>query len=118
MQNLFEILLVAVGGGCGSLSRYGVGALFSDKLKRVFPVGTFMVNIIGAFLLGYLTAMHPQNDMKLLFGDGFLGAFTTFSAFMLEGESLTKQGRGKSAAIYISASLLLGVLGFAVGTWI
>jgi crcB protein len=109
-----ELLLISIGGALGSITRYKVGNMISARYKHTFPVATFIINISGAFLLGILTGLNVQGNITLLFADGFLGAYTTFSTFMYESFSLF-QKRWQNAAIYILSSLILGVLGFTSG---
>ena len=92
-----------------------LGSLLAQREGRRFPAGTFAVNITGAFLLGILISVNPEGRAYLLLGDGFLGAFTTFSTFMYEGFHLLKGGAGKNAAAYIGGSLLVGLIGYAFG---
>jgi CrcB protein len=111
-----DLILVGVGGAIGSLSRYQLGKLLS-KRKRIFPVGTFIINITGAALLGVVTSLDIGSSAYLLTADGFLGAFTTFSTFMYEGFELFRGNKKINALIYIFVSLLLGVAGFIAGHW-
>ena len=111
-------LLVAIGGAAGSLARYGLGRTISKKAHSGFPVGTFCINILGALLLGIVSNIHTGPDTYLLLGDGFLGAFTTFSTFMYEGVTLAHGSEKRSAAIYIGVSLILGVSGYILGSMI
>ena len=72
-------LLIGIGGILGSLSRYTIGKIISQKFNSSFPYGTYFINISGAFLLGLLTSLNINHSIYAFFGDGFLGAFTTFS---------------------------------------
>ncbi|MFL0250079.1 fluoride efflux transporter CrcB [Clostridium neuense] len=110
-----EYILIGIGGAFGSLTRYKLGSIISKKTKSKFPLGTFIINITGAFLLGVLTSSGISKNMSLLLADGFMGAYTTFSTFMYEGFNLF-QGRKKlNAFTYIFLSLILGVVGFYLG---
>ena len=110
-----SILLVGVGGAFGAVTRFGLGKIISQRSSSVFPVGTFIINVSGAILLGVLTSVNSSNNIYLLLGDGFLGAYTTFSTFMYEGFNLFKDNEKKNALFYIFASLILGVIGFFIG---
>ena len=110
-----SILFVGVGGAFGAVTRFGLGKLISQRSNSVFPVGTFIINISGAILLGILTGTNSSNNIYLLLGDGFLGAYTTFSTFMYEGFNLFKGDEKRNAFTYIFASLILGVIGFFIG---
>jgi fluoride exporter len=109
-------ILIAVGGAAGSLVRYSLGKYISERSKTAFPIGTFIINITGAVLLGIVSSIGVSSNMMLLLGDGFLGAYTTFSTFMYEGFNLFQEKEKLNAFIYILGSLILGTIGFALGT--
>lgn len=111
-------VLVGLGGALGSLTRYRLGKWIADRFGTsavVFPLGTFIINITGAILLGVLSSMDMNNNLYLLFGDGFLGAYTTFSTFMYEGFNLFQNKKRLNAILYIAATLALGVIGYLIG---
>ncbi len=108
-------LLVAIGGAAGSLTRFGIGRGLSRRSKSSFPIATFIINISGAFLLGIVSSIHGNENIYILLGDGFLGAFTTFSTFMYEGITLIKGDKRMNAIIYMGVSLVLGVSGYMLG---
>ncbi|SDL73036.1 CrcB protein [Modicisalibacter muralis] len=113
-------LAVAVGGAIGALGRYALGGWLTSVLGRGFPWGTFGVNLLGCCLIGALYVWLTQ-ELKLapiwqgLLIAGFTGAFTTFSTFALEALTLLENGRAMIAALYVAASLALGVAGVAAG---
>jgi CrcB protein len=110
-----DYLLVGIGGVFGSITRYALGRYISERSNSIFPLGTFIINITGALLLGIVSAYQASQGFYLLLGDGFLGAYTTFSTFMYEGFNLF-QGRKKlNAFTYVLGSLLLGIIGFSLG---
>ena len=109
-------VLVAIGGAAGSLVRYILGKFISEKSNNTFPIGTFIINITGAILLGIVSTVGVSNNMILLLADGFLGAYTTFSTFMYEGFNLFKEKENLNAFIYILCSLVLGIVGYYLGT--
>lgn len=109
-----EFVLIGFGGALGSIARYKIGNIISSKSKSSIPVGTFIINITGAFLLGILSGANTNRSISLFFADGFLGAYTTFSTFMYESFTLFKDKK-LNAAVYIISSIVLGILGFAVG---
>lgn len=110
-----DLILVGIGGAAGSLCRFELARLMAGKSTTAFPFGTFIINITGAILLGIVIGINPGNNAYLLLGDGFLGAFTTFSTFMYEGFNLFADNKRRSAFAYIAITLLLGVLGFGLG---
>ena len=78
------LLGVALLGGAGAVARVTVGAAVARRLGRGFPWGTLAVNLSGAFALGVLAGLAPGEDVRRLLGAGLLGAYTTFSTWMLE----------------------------------
>lgn len=113
--------LIAIAGAAGALARYGIGSAVGP---RDFPWATLGINIAGSFALGYLLRagdLRGWSDLATLsLGVGFLGAFTTFSTFSVETQSMVRDGRGAAAALYVGASLLAGVVmagaGYALAT--
>lgn len=115
VKDIIDVLLVALGGGLGSTARYLIGLSISENTKKRFPLNTFIVNILGAFFLGFFNSSIRSHDMGLLIADGFLGAFTTFSAFMLEGHEMLGQKRWVSIVTYLISTVVFGLLGYAMG---
>lgn len=107
--------LVGVGGALGAVARYLVGLLVeSSGLDDAgFPWATFVVNVLGTFLLGVLTFGAVADDAMLLLGVGACGAFTTFSSFSFETVRTWETGRRRLAAGYAVGTLLAA--GVALG---
>lgn len=112
-----EYLLVFIGGAFGACARYFLGHLIAKRSKRIV-LGTLIVNILGAFLLGIVCKINLENNLYFLFADGFLAAFTTFSTFMYEGFNLFREKRILNAFFYIIISFVLGLTGFFIGYFI
>lgn len=110
-----EYLMVAAGGALGSLTRFMIGRKIAQKVRTGFPLATFIVNITGAVLLGMVSSLGVNANIYVLWGDGFLGAYTTFSTFMYEGFNLFCDNRKLNAAVYIISSLILGIIGYLIG---
>lgn len=110
-----NFVFVGIGGVFGSLLRYELGKVISKKYSANFPVGTFIINITGAIILGIVSGLGVSKDMYLLLGEGFLGAYTTFSTFMYEGFNLFQGKESLNAIIYILGSLILGIIGYTLG---
>lgn len=110
-----SIIFVGIGGIFGSLARYRLGKIISEKSNSTFPVGTFIINITGAILLGVVSSLAISAKIHLLLADGFLGAYTTFSTFMYEGFNLFQEREKLNALIYVVGSLILGIIGYALG---
>lgn len=107
--------LAGIGGALGGLTRYQIGKMISGKTTAAFPLGTFIINISGALLLGFITGINVEGGAYILIGDGFLGAYTTFSTFMYEGFQLFQGKDRLNAFTYILCSLFIGIIGYAVG---
>lgn len=106
------ILYIAIFGVLGVLSRYGVSLLFGETL---YPLATLTINVIGSFLIGLVFAAGVERSLfpaALNYGlmTGFLGGFTTFSAYCLELSRLLQAGRLGVALAYALLSVVLGVL--------
>lgn len=110
-----NLILVGVGGMFGGLCRFQLGKVISQKATTAFPFGTFIINITGPLLLGLLTSIDTGVNAYLLMGDGFLGAYTTFSTFMYEGFNLFQRNSKINALIYVLGTLVLGVVGYISG---
>lgn len=116
-----EILLVGCGGFAGSVVRFLTGLLATTVAPEArFPWGTFAVNLAGCFLIGLFAGRFDRpagldGHLRLLLVTGFLGGFTTFSAFGLETLNLLRSGEGMLAFGYALASVVLGVLFVALG---
>jgi len=113
---------VALLGGLGSVARLLVDAAVSQRVGGRFPAGTLAVNLSGAALLGLLTGLALRGDALLLAGTGLLGAYTTFSTWMLESQRLAEDGQLRGLWLNLAGSLALGLaaaaLGRALGGWL
>jgi len=105
-------------GGLGAVSRFMVDRAVSRRTKGVFPLGTLVVNISGAVLLGFLSGLVLRHEVAMLAGTAFLGAYTTFSTWMLETQRLTEERRIWPAAANIVVSVILGLAAAAAGQWV
>lgn len=113
-------LAIAVAGALGALCRWGLTAAVQRALPGVFPWGTFVVNVIGCFLLGWLTTLLVDRlDWNLAVRtavlSGFLGAFTTFSTFSFDTLELVRTGHVTKAALNVVLSLGIGLFAVWVG---
>ncbi len=99
----------------GAVARFAVIKLINDRVGISFPAGTWAVNITGSFLLGFLMSMglnHADQigyDLKLALTTGFLGSYTTFSAFSYETCQLIRGGKFLTALSYVAASVGCGL---------
>ena len=117
-----NILIVGLGGFAGSIARYLAYILIDKRFPSSYPISTLSVNIIGSFILGIITGVLLKTTMtsdaaRLFLAVGFCGSFTTFSTFAYENLFLINQKMSSVAIIYISASLILGLLAVFAGHW-
>jgi CrcB protein len=129
MAALMPYLLVGLGGFIGANARFVVARVVGAMFETRFPLGTFVINISGSFLLGVLGTIVGQKvmpnaeAMRLALGVGFLGAFTTFSTFEFETHALFDDGSWLTATTNMFASLFVGLVAVRVGivvakTWL
>ena len=116
---LTKLVAIGLGAAGGAWIRWGLGLIFNATLKNI-PLGTFLANLVGGFLIGVAVEFFSHNtqlspEWKLLIITGFLGGLTTFSTFSLESVQLIQSGRVGWAAILIGihvfGSILMTVLG-------
>ncbi len=106
-----NLLLVFVGGGFGSVARYAMMRAIGRVMGTAFPWHTLGVNLLGALLIGALTEflaikVSDLDTARLLLITGFLGGFTTFSAFSLETALMWQKGDYVALGSYVSASVI------------
>jgi CrcB protein len=118
-----QALWVGVGGFAGSILRYAVGTWIGGRMSTAFPVGTFVINLSGSFLLGLVMGLGETRvlppPVRPLVAIGFIGGYTTFSTFTYETARLLEQGSLLAAGANALGSVLLGLAaalaGLAVG---
>ena len=115
---LNRFLLIAVGAAFGANARYLIGLWAGSRYGADFPYGTFIVNIIGSLLLGFLVTLgsgrlHISAEARLLLAVGFLGSFTTFSAYTVESMNLLREASLWQGLLNMVSNSLVGLL-FAV----
>jgi CrcB protein len=110
---------VGLCGGIGALARFLLDGLISSRAARDFPYGTLAINTSGSLLLGLLTGLALSSNALVLAGGATVGAYTTFSTWMLETHRLAEDGEILAAAVNVLLSLAFGisaaVLGRAIG---
>ncbi len=117
-----KLVLLAIGGAIGTICRYGLAKWLGETAwGKGFPLGTFVINITGSFILGMaatiiLERLPPTHqDWYLLFGTGFCGGYTTFSTFEWETYKLVRDGSLWIALVNIVGSVVVGFLGIVLG---
>ena len=115
-----KYLVVLAGAGLGGLARYVAGTWIMSKYGGRFPLGTFIINVTGAFLIGVLMTlltekMQPHPNWRLFLVVGILGGYTTFSSFEYEAFQAVRGGERRMGLIYAAGSVLLGYFGVWLG---
>lgn len=116
-------ILVFVGGGLGAALRHGTNIAAARLFGFGFPWGTLVVNVVGSTVMGLLAAWFALRSggtqhWRLFLTTGVLGGFTTFSTFSLDIALMWERGDLATAALYVGASLVLGVGGLFAGLWL
>ena len=117
---LHNILLVGIGGFVGSVLRYYISKLNLHYYFFAIPIGTLCVNVLGSYILGFLTGISEKStiltaDLRLLLMVGICGGFTTFSTFTNENLMLMHNGQFSSVFLYTGLTIFLGFLAVYFG---
>ena len=120
MEMAMKIVWVAIGGACGAVARYLINISPLAGLAGKFPLPTFLINVIGCFLIGFCLIVLADKwdvteNVRLAVIVGFLGAFTTFSTFEAEIYGLMSAKDFAIAFTYMALSLLVGFAGVLAG---
>ena len=115
-----KVLTIAIGGALGALARYWLNAFVATRWPTNFPLGTFIINITGSFVIGFfLTFAIVHYDLnphwRLFIAVGFLGAYTTFSTFEYETLKLIEEGHLPTALFYVLSSVIVGLIAVWAG---
>jgi len=108
-----KYFLVGVGGALGSVLRFWVSSYIAGRVESRFPYGTFVVNMSGSFLIGLVLAVLADTmdwgaNWRYLISIGFIGGYTTFSAFEYETFRLFQSGRVFTAFLNVALSVVVG----------
>ncbi len=114
------VLAIALGGALGAVGRYALSSQITQWIGPGFPWGILLVNVAGCFAMGVIAelgalTLNLTPEMRAFLTTGFLGGFTTFSAFALDTAVLVERGEMASAAIYVAASVLASIAALFLG---
>ena len=112
---LKQFLLVGLGGAAGSMLRFLVSVLTAKYYAAAFPLATFLINLLGCFLIGVFIGWFGHSGqlnqhLRLLLVTGFCGGYTTFSTFSAENLNLLQSGHHLTAFGYMATSIVAGIL--------
>ena len=119
-MDCMNLLLIAVGGALGAVSRFLLGNAVSKAMGSALPFGTFVINVAGCFAMGLLMTLIVDRELlpgawRLFLCVGFLGGFSTFSSFGYETLMLLAEGRLLAVLTYVGCSVGLGLVAAAAG---
>ena len=117
------LVLIAAGGAAGAVARFLVDNAVLDHFPGAFPLGTLVVNLSGAFIVGLVAALIIDrgvlpSDLRSPLMVGFIGAYTTFSTLMLDSWRLFEDGLPVLALVNIAGSTVLGLVAVVGGLWL
>ena len=112
-------IFIAFAGGAGAITRYLFDGWIQDRTDNPLPVGTFVINMSGSFVLGIIAGLAIRQSLsanaKLIAGTGFLGGYTTFSTYAYETFRLAEDRAGALAILNMIASITVGLVAAAAG---
>lgn len=120
METFAKVAFIAAGGAAGAVARYLVNISPLANIFDKFPLPTFLINVVGSFLIGFLLILltdkyEISDNLRMAVIVGFLGAFTTFSTFEMEIYGLIREKLPLMAFLYFFLSVVAGFLGLVAG---
>lgn len=121
MNPLTQMLLVGTGGFFGAVTRFAVSRAVNSALGTAFPWGTFIINVSGSFLLAFIATLAAERLLpcpdvwRLSIAIGFVGAYTTFSTFEYETNTLLEDGSWLPALANVAGSVVAGFIALRIG---
>lgn len=120
---MLKFVHLIIGGSAGTVARYVLSGATYRIFGVGFPYGTFAVNLVGCFILGFLASFTERKflldtNLRVLLMVGFCGAFTTFSTFILETANLIKDGEANRAFLNVILSVVIGFIVLRIGIFL
>ena len=121
-----QLGFIALAGATGALARYLLGRFIAERVRSQIPLGTWLINVSGAFLIGLIAGLVGHRvispALQLVLATGFLGGYTTFSTMQWEGTQLIRTGSVAYSLLYLAGTYALGIplaaLGMILGRWL
>ncbi len=115
-----KIVIIGTGGFLGAITRYWIAVWIGERWGRSFPLGTFIINVTGSLVIGFLMPLLTERFManpqwRLFLVVGFLGAYTTFSTFEYETGALIRDGEWIIACLNVILSVIVGFIALKLG---
>ncbi len=115
-----KLAFIGIAGAAGALCRYGMASLVQRLAGASFPIGTFVVNVVGCLAFGLLAGLfegrlHVSPETRFALLTGFLGAYTTFSTYAFESTALLRDGQWLAASLNIGGQVVLGIVAVTIG---
>jgi CrcB protein len=112
-----NILVIGIGGALGAISRYVLSEIISKHFESSYYIGTFIVNVLGCLLVGFIFSYFAdlRSELQLFFVIGFLGSFTTMSAFSMQAVEMFNNQSFGEASVYIFMTILFTILATYIG---
>jgi fluoride exporter len=119
VSSLVLLIFVGLAGSLGALTRYMLGRYIAERVSSQFPLGTLVINVTGAFVIGLLFTFTGRDfisvPLQTVLATGFLGGYTTFSTMSWESVQLVRGGSTPLGLLYLGGSVLLGLLAAVLG---
>lgn len=117
---MIKYLMVGMGGFAGSILRFWLGSYIGGRMGSRFPYGTFAINITGSFLIGFVLSVlaaktHLNPNWRYAIPIGFIGGYTTFSAFEYETLRALQEGQFLAGVLNVTLSVVLGLIAVWMG---